>query len=386
MTTQLLAQALAVANNPHSSADELLEVVGDLVTFGALDAADDIVERLRATNKSRPIVESLRSMIDRLRHLGPEFEEKSLSRAIAVVEDGKATDQQLLRAAESLIVWGSLDEADRALGRLRSSQTFRPQVNRLAAASHQLRRSGILQELQSLTPRKSLNKPYEVLILRRTGARRVILVFTGFARRFWLSLNALHHFLRKLDAHVIYLSDHSGRMYLNGLTSVGPGYESMLEKLRHQLRELGPHDLYVLASSAGGFVGLRAAMDLEARCFAGMSIQTTLTPSDGASLPIYSKQAIKNCRYPEMLIDLRQALESSNYPQRIQLYCGDRNIVDRSHADNLGAIRRAEINYLKNYDAHDTISGLIARGEFEQVLQRLVMDPAEDAQTRAGSP
>jgi pimeloyl-ACP methyl ester carboxylesterase len=269
-------------------------------------------------------------------------------------------------------VWGSLDEADVALGRLRERSAYPGPVARLSAASRQLRRSGILRELQTLTPRKSLNKPYEILIRRREGAGQVIIVFTGFALRFWLSLNALDQFLRRFDAHVIYLSDHSGTMYLNGLGSIGPGYDNLLRMLRKQLDILGPREILVLASSAGGFVGLRAAVDLQAQCFAGMSIRTTLSPSSRILMSPFEEQAVGACRYPEMLIDLRPFIQATTYPLCIQLYCGDRSELDAAHARNLAGIPRVEVNYLKDYEAHDAISGLIARGEFEQVLHRFV--------------
>ena len=385
MTAQLLAQALAIAYNPQSSSDQLMDVIGDLIAFGAYDAAEKVFGRLRAEGKSLTLVEKLEKAVASLREFGPIFEDSRLAAAIAASRNPDATDEQLLRAAECLVVYGSLDEGDRALARLREKTAFPAPVARLAAASRQLRRSGILSELQSLTPSKSLNKPYEVLVRRRAGAKRVIVVFTGVALRFWLSLNALHLFLRKLNAHVIYLSDHSGTMYLNGLTSIGPGYQSMLKMLKEQLGLLDPHEIYVLATSVGGFVGLRAAMDLQAECFAGMSIRTTLAPSSSTPISTVEQYAIQACKYPEMLVDLRPLVEACEYPRRIQLYCGDHSNLDLAHAHNLAEIPRVEINYLEWYKRHDAISGLIARGEFERMLQRFIEAPGSADQPTVAS-
>jgi hypothetical protein len=380
MTKQLLAQAVAVAYNPHSSPNELIEIIGDLVNFGAFDAAEEALRRLRLSGKFLPLVGKMEKAVNWLRNVGINFEDAFLARAIAVADDESARPEQLLGAAECLIVWGSLDEGDRALARLQAQKLFPGPVARLAAASRQLRRSGILEELKTLTPAKSLNKPYEVLIRRRAGAQRTIVVFTGVALRFWLSLNALHLFLRKLNANVVYLSDHTACMYLNGLASVAPSYDQMVDMLREQLRELGDNDLHVLASSAGGFVGLRTAIDLKAQSFAGMSIRTTLASKSSQMAPVL-RYAVARCRDPSMLVNLRDMVVASDQPRRIQLYCGESNPVDRAHAENLQGIPRVDVIHLKAYRPHDAISGLIARGEFEPMLRRFVADSQPAAAT-----
>jgi hypothetical protein len=376
MTTQLLRQALIVAHGPQATSEQLLEVIGDLLAFGHLASAEAVVARLRANGSADTVVARLEKYLARLRDLQSQSVGTPLAAALAVLRNPHATDEQLLRAADSLVVWGALDEADMALDHLRERSAFPGAVARLSAASRQLRRSGILRELQTITPRKSLNKPYEVLIRRREGAGRVIIVFTGLALRFWLSLNALDRFLRRFDAHLIYLSDHSAAMYLNGLASIGPGYDRLLTMLKKELDVLAAREVFVLASSAGGFVGLRAAADLQARCFAGMSIRTTLSPSSRLPMPPLEERAVAACQYPEMLIDLRPFIQATEYPLCIQLYCGDQSELDAAHARNLAGIPRVEVNYLKDYEAHDAISGLIARGEFEQVLHKFVRGAA----------
>ena len=171
MTAQLLAQAVAVAYNPKSSPEELWEVIGDLLSFGALDAADEALRKLRAEGKSISVVARLERTVTWFRNLGPQFGERRLAGAMALARQEDATNEQLIKAAESLIVWGLLDEADGTLARLREREYEAGPIARLSAASRQLRRSGILEELQSLTPRRSLNKPYEVLIRKKRGAR-----------------------------------------------------------------------------------------------------------------------------------------------------------------------------------------------------------------------
>jgi hypothetical protein len=118
-------------------------------------------------------------------------------------------------------------------------------------------------------------------------------------------------------------------------------------------------------------------MDLKAECFAGMSIRTTLDPDSPIQTSPFERYVINVCRYPEMLMDLRPLVEASEFPRRIQLYCGDHNRLDIAHASNLAGIPRVEVRQLQGFRPHDTISGLIARGHFQQMLRDFVgADPA----------
>jgi len=372
MSAQLLAHAMAVAYNPNSSTDQLRDALGDLVTFGALDAADKVLGRLRAAGESLTLVTRMERVVAWFRTLGPTFEDRALLGAIGIVHRDDVSDQQLLTAAESLVVWGSPDEADAALARLAERGVVSGRTARLGAASRQLRRSGIMKEVSALSSRTSLNKPYEVLVRRRSGSTRTIVVFTGVALRFWLSLNALHVFLRRLDANVIYLSDHTAAMYVNGLQSIGPGYGPMIEMLRKEIAKLHTTSLHVLATSAGGFAGLRAALDLEADTFAGMSIRSDLSPTSSIRMSVFERYVIKVCRYPEMLVDLRPLVERSDFPRRILLYTGDHSKTDIAHTNNLRGIPRVDITQIENCRQHDVVSDMIARGTFMQMLARLI--------------
>jgi pimeloyl-ACP methyl ester carboxylesterase len=197
--------------------------------------------------------------------------------------------------------------------------------------------------------------------------------------RFWLSLNVLHTFLRKLDANIIYLNDHSASLYLNGLSSVGPDYKSLIDMLRGQVQEFGTEKVFVLAISAGGFVGLRAAMDLEAESFAGMSIRSTLARTGDEPFTPFAKDLVERCKDPSMFVDLADLLPASEYPRSIQLYCGEHNAKDRFQAERLTHIPRVEIVSVPGYRLHNPISGLIARGQFEGMLRKFVGTAAPEA-------
>ena len=94
-------------------------------------------------------------------------------------------------------------------------------------------------------------------------------------------------------------------MYVNGLRSLGAGYENLLNMLLQQIGTLGCSDVRIMTISAGGFVGLRAAIDLQANSFAGTGIKTTLS-RDSVLPPDPFQLVIEHCEYADMLIDLRR--------------------------------------------------------------------------------
>jgi hypothetical protein len=237
-----------------------------------------------------------------------------------------------------------------------------------------MRRSQIFHELSRLGDSETsmLNRPYEVLVARRLNARRAIIVYSGQLRRFWFSLNVLHQFLRRFEHHIIYLSDHTGHMYLNGLDSCGGSHDSLVAALRRTTAELGVECIHVMANSAGGFAGMRAALDLGAESFLGTGIRTDLTP--GSRLPpgAVFGTAVQRCRDAKMLVNLRTLIEKAPAPPRIHLYCGANHTLDRAHAENLRGLPTVEVNVLEDESAHDIIGTLVGRGMFEDVLRRFI--------------
>src|SRR6476661_3655114 len=129
--------------------------------------------------------------------------------ALFVASMADPSEAEACRAADTLVSWGYLDLADRLLDRLRPHQQYAVQVRRISAASRQLRRSGIMEELTALSESGvRIDGRHEAFTARhKDGSSKVIIVFTGFDPRFWLSLMVLHAFLKRLNTHVIYLSD-----------------------------------------------------------------------------------------------------------------------------------------------------------------------------------
>jgi pimeloyl-ACP methyl ester carboxylesterase len=293
--------------------------------------------------------------------------------ALVIASKADPTDAEAHQAADVLVSWGYLDLADRLIDRLRPSQKYAFQVNRLAAASRQLRRSGIMEEVTALSESGvRIDGRHEAYTARhKDGSNKVIIVFTGLGPRFWLSLMVLHAFLKRLGTHIIYLTDLRYLIFFDGLETVAKGYRGLLEALLDTVRSLGAEDIHIMGNSAGGYVALRYAMDLHAKTFLGTSIRTDL--SLGSTLPLgsfFDDPALD--AYPHMRVDLKPLLARSAWPERIMLFCGEQNPVDLPHAMHLAYLPNVELTLLGSYVDHDVIAGLLGRGQLDAVLKRFV--------------
>jgi pimeloyl-ACP methyl ester carboxylesterase len=298
----------------------------------------------------------------------------TVEEAFEAVSRTNASDAELLRAADTLVSWGYVDLADRVIERLNGNPAYSGQIGRLSAAARQLRRSGVLDELKAFTEEgNQIDGQHEAFTAKcATPTNKLIIVFTGIDPRFWLSLMLLHLFLRRLNTHIIYLTDLRQLIFFDGLESVAPTYDGLLTALKGAASSLGATEIHVMGNSAGGFAALRFARDLGAKTFLGTSIRTDL--SESTSLPVsdFFKRPILREVAPQMLVDLKPLLLASSAPERIMLFCGEDNPVDLPHTLHLADLPNVEIALLRNYPAHDVISGLLGNGQFESVLQRFI--------------
>jgi hypothetical protein len=160
-------------------------------------------------------------------------------------------------------------------------------------------------------------------------------------------------------------------MYLDGVGSAR-GYSGMMELLRSELAALGVDKTHVMATSSGGFVGLFAAHDLRATSFLGMSIRTDLSMK--TALNNFELHNVGTSQDRSLFINLRDKIERDPWPKRVFLVTGDLNPIDRAHAENLDGLANVKIHYLRNYRAHDVLPGLLAAGQFDDVLNEFLAD------------
>jgi hypothetical protein len=134
---------------------------------------------------------------------------------------------------------------------------------------------------------------------------------------------------------VIYLSDFRRLMFLDGVESVGKGYDVTLDRLKQAVRDMAAEDIHIMGNSAGGFASLRYAIDLAAKSYLGMSITADLSPGTKLPLGDFFKRPVVRETAPHMLVDLEPLLAASPHPKRIMLLCGDSNPIDRAHVEHV---------------------------------------------------
>jgi hypothetical protein len=303
--------------------------------------------------------------------------EEAFERALMIARSPAAFEVQQMRfAAETLVAFGAVDEADEMIARLEQAGVRTP---RLKAVSTHLRRSGILTDYRPVAALQGDDSTglQEVLVSEaRQKTDRVIVVFSGAAKRFWLSLELLNRFLAPHGAHIINLTDYTNMMYFNGLPKTAPGYDRMLVFLRGTAADLGASRLFLMANSGGGFIGLRAAADIGAESFLGLSIRTDFSRRPNSIANDFARRFANTKVDESLLIDMRGYLADKPFPRTGILVCGEGHPVDVAHADNLAALPNFKVVKLSEYGHHDSVSGLLARGQFETVLAEFMGEAA----------
>ena len=299
---------------------------------------------------------------------GTEF-----ARSLSIAKDPDAAVPDQVNAAAMLIAYGALDIADPVIDRLEQQGVH---MGRLRALSRQLRRSGVLSNYQPLGDASLQEGPPEVLMREAKQPTDVmIVVFSGMEKRFFVSLQVLDRFLNGYRAHILYLADHSSSAFLNGLPNAAPSYPEMLELIRQSASTVGASRLFVMATSVGGFTGLRAAADLHAEAFLGLGIRTDLSTAARQEAGSIVKHLADACRDETMLIDLRPYLEATQWPARSILIAGDSHEVDAYQIERLRGLPRIDLSFLERYSQHDVVLGLVERGLLQEVLDRFLNVP-----------
>ena len=368
--TERLRRTERMAEEAASEADdeELLSAASDLVAWGSMEPASRLIATLRErTDRFARELEALERVIKQTVKGDVTYSDKLLARSIDQLDDPDIRPARLVQIADSLVMWGALDEAERAISLLEKNKNFRQSAVNLRSVARTLRASGIMDALSSPGNEASdFNRPREIMFGTGSGPPgTAVLVFTGAQRRFWVSLQVFFHLLRRRAGHVIFLADQSNTCFLNGLASVAPTYGELLGHVRGLLKERGVKRTRIMATSAGGFVGLRMAADLPAVRFVGFGIRTSFA----GNLPMaeYDQIARSQCRDKSMLVDLRAYLANRLTPGQIVLYATSGTKRDSRHAIHLHGLPRTDVRMIES-DQHDSVPLLLQSGEFGQLL------------------
>ncbi len=202
----------------------------------------------------------------------------------------------------------------------------------------------------------------EIQIVRREGARTVLLVFTGGAKRFSGPLVLMHQWFRRLDASIVYLRDLDGMFYAGGIGSLGAGYDYTIECLAEVVRLLGGERVLCAGSSAGTFGALRYGLDLSALRVLGLSGPSRLDESAQRVMERQRRRRPLAAPIDPNCLDMALLYGRARRRPSVRMTFGERNEGDRQEAENMAHLAEVELDPVPGVEEHDVLSSLGGHG------------------------
>jgi hypothetical protein len=210
--------------------------------------------------------------------------------------------------------------------------------------------------------------------VQRKGADTVLLAFCDAIHQLGMPLPAMHRWLGRLPASVIYLRDFRHLYYLGGIPALGADREASLAALRALVGSLGGRRIICLGVSAGGFAALHYGFDLGAAAVLSLGGPTNLGADFTRSLPSVSggQLAQRERRLlPGGIDDLRRLYATGRSPPALLVHGRD-NRHDQLHAENLAGLPSVRLLAVDESDEHNVVMALIRADRFEAALAWLL--------------
>lgn len=295
----------------------------------------------------------------------------------ALLDSDDVPIESQLQAANFLLRQGYFDEVQPTLKRLCTHPATRPEARRLLAVCKQMHSWGIQGKLESYTGfdvvgfDRSVRGVAEVMLARRPGSTKCIVVFTGAAKQIWVSLHILHQIMPS-DCHIIYLRDHSSSGYLTGLNVFGIGFGRMVDGLQGIFDSLGVKDVHVLGSSAGGFAALSFGLMIKAVSMLSFSPQTEV----GETVRLFAEAALPQGDTPwgqpgslPPFLDIVEHYKNTSYHPPLTLTFGGANVADAPAALRMAGLPGVILNEAFGYERHDILAWCFANGQIRELVK-----------------
>ena len=212
---------------------------------------------------------------------------RMLDRSLEVARNPMASVVDRLRAAQFLVSYGALKEADQAMAAVyrtvEANNIVRSPMavmafERLVAINTHFRQQHIGAKLRRLGSlgHDLLDADREAVLIPAKGARTLLVVFSTMYSDFWVSYPVLHCLLPSDTTSILYLKDPRGMMYLQGLAAYGETFDALCAGVRKIAADLSIDDIRVTAFSSGGYAALLLATSIRAGAYLGFSIRTDL--------------------------------------------------------------------------------------------------------------
>jgi amino acid adenylation domain-containing protein len=215
----------------------------------------------------------------------------------------------------------------------------------------------------------------DVQIVRREHADAVIFLFCDRASCLGMPLAAIHRWLGRLPASLVYLRDFQRVQFLAGVPSLGEDRDTTVRSLRDLAGSLGARRILCYGNSSGGFAALHYGVDLSADAVVAVSGRTNQLSAFNAHLHFAGSVERIDKAVAGTELDLRQLFFAANKRPRVLATYGEHSWDDRLHAEHLRDVPGVTLHPVEGFAGHNAALELVLRGQFQGLLDWL-MAPA----------
>jgi hypothetical protein len=223
----------------------------------------------------------------------------------------------------------------------------------------------------------------EIQVVARADCDAVLLCFCARQGTLGVPLNFGHQWLGRLPASLIYIKDFRNLFGGCGYPSLGPDRATAIAALRSLADGLGAKRIYTLGVSQGGYPALYYGLELGAHAVLSLAGATDMTPDFVESLgPARPNYFDLLQLAPDYAKNLRTSFASADpRPHVLLAFSGD-NSRDRRKAERMSGLPNVELIAVDGYAQHNVVDPLIQRGEFFDLLNRLLSFPRRCRSTK----
>ena len=211
-----------------------------------------------------------------------------------------------------------------------------------------------------------------VQAIARPASPTVILAFCDRYHGLGAPLSAMHRWLGRLPASVIYLRDFRRVHFLAGIPELGQDREHTIRALHGIVGEIGGRRILCYGNSAGSFAALDYGAALGAEAVLAAAGPTNLRPEFNAHLRWMQPAERIQAMVPGAAADMREVYAARTPAARVRIAYGEHDWDDRLQAENLGGLAGVELRPVVDYLGHNIAMELIRRGGFDEVLEWLM--------------
>jgi pimeloyl-ACP methyl ester carboxylesterase len=216
----------------------------------------------------------------------------------------------------------------------------------------------------------------------RGSSRTLLLAFGGLNRRIGMPPFEFLTLTGDLPVKRMFLRDHRGSWYHEGLPRRGDTLTAVADSLRAEISKLGVQRLVVAGNSAGGYAALVFGTLLRADLVLAFAPRTILDVNVLADMGENSEEldALRALAAADALdqswTDLGEALRHQRDSRtRYRVFFDTTHTKDRLHAEHLIALEGLRL-YRFGQGGHELVRRLRDVGALERIVQEAVLPPA----------